>query len=165
MLFSSKINDNCFKGGHPRFTEMAILQVDPVTILLASRNELFSFGTLALTKRNNLKSLGIVAFFSKLNEGTSRVSTCTEHEDERSLNIGVLIDYIHSCCWRFNEELAHFFYDIVLESEEQFLWSESFEDIESCEIIKFLRPIKRKRCCVRFGTSSPLLPSGPLSHN
>ena len=128
MILVRHVFDNDLKLGHPRDSQMAVLEKDPASTLLRPVNHRFSFLILSLTQRDHFCSLHHVRLLCKLFEVGDWIRTRTEHEDKRSTIRAISEAGSKVECWGLNKLLAHFLNDVVLDGVADLVRTNCLQD-------------------------------------
>ena len=113
---------------------MTILEENPLAILARVFDQIQSFLSLTLAKRNGVKRITEALISAKLVKHLCWVSTCRQNEDKWREFVCILIDAFHSCVLAFDIVLAKVSPDVILEGKHELLWSEDFQNNAFLEI-------------------------------
>lgn len=111
------------EGGHPGDCQMAVLQHNPVSSLLALLDHLLGYGTLALPQRDRLNDT--LFGLSERAQGGEGIRSGTQDEDKRASRVRVGIDLGKIEGRRRDELLSQFSHDIILAGRDHLVRSDS----------------------------------------
>eukprot|EP00162_Nutomonas_longa_P015768 comp22409_c0_seq1/m.54601 comp22409_c0_seq1/g.54601 ORF comp22409_c0_seq1/g.54601 comp22409_c0_seq1/m.54601 type:complete len:806 (-) comp22409_c0_seq1:847-3264(-) len=113
--------------GHPRCGKMAVLQTDPVAVLLSRMDELGRIGALALTERDHVQALLVALGACKADQVCCRIGSRAENEDDWRGRGRILVGGL-KIKWRELEILlAELLHDELAHQEDKLLLAEHLE--------------------------------------
>ncbi len=136
---------------HPTDCEMAILKQNPTSFLWIIDGQVVSFLTLSLTEWNGLNPFAHAWLFGKSQEISCWIRTCWEYENEWSLYGWVFVTFGKIKGWWDDKSFTHFLSDPVLDTGDDFVRSEGFNDKHFLEVSKFFFPIFREWFLMSIG--------------